>query len=186
MSRLIQRADIVDYQTYEDDRPARRAVAMALKEPRRIRFGPLTFLFENRETLTYQVQEIMRTERIVREADIVAEIDTYNRILGAPGELGCVLLVGIDDIEERRRRLVEWVGLEHRLYARLADGSKVIARHDGDQVSDGKLSAVQYLWFALAEAPVALGTDFPPLAGEVVLSDEQRAALQADLDRRND
>ena len=86
MSRLVERSDIVDYQTYEDGRDVARERIFEVKRPRRIHLGEhLTFLFENRETLTYQVQEIMRAERIVRESAIVDEIDTFNRMLGGPG-----------------------------------------------------------------------------------------------------
>mgnify|MGYP000149503828 CR=1 FL=1 len=106
MTPLIQRSDIVDYQTYEDTRAAYRADVLELKKPRRIHLGEnLTFLFENRETLRYQVQEIMRAERIAREAAIVDEITTYNKMLGATGQLGCALLIEIP-LEEDRKPLV--------------------------------------------------------------------------------
>ncbi len=183
MSRLIERGDIVDYQTYEDDRETTRARALAAKRPRRIHLGEhLTFLFENRETLVYQVQEIMRAERIARESAIQHEIDVYNSMLGNPGDLGCALLIEIADADQRAPLLARWLGLESTLYLKLDDGEKVGASFDPAQVGDDRLSAVQYLRFGVGgRTPVAIGTDFADLAQEVELSDEQRAALAADL-----
>jgi len=183
MNRLIDRSDIVDYQTYEGDRQATRAHVMNVKRPRRVHLGEyLTFLFENRETLAYQVQEIVRAERIVRESAIADEIETYNSMLGDPGELGCALLIEIAEADQRKLLLQRWVGLESTLFVRLADGTKVHATYDPSQVGDDRLSAVQYLRFAVgSEVPVSVGTDFPELAGEVELTQEQRDALAADL-----
>lgn len=185
MSRLVKRSDIVDYATYEDRRPMTRPTAMAAKSVRRVALhDELTVLFENRETLTYQVQEIMRVERIVREADIVHEIETYNTILGAPGDLGCVLLIEIVDPQDRAAKLAEWRGLHARVYVVLADGSRVFARFDPAQVGADRISAVQYLQFPVGGCtPVAIGTDFEGLESEVRLLDEQVAALNQDLAR---
>lgn len=183
MSHLVQRDDIVDYQTYSDTRDETRAAAMQAKKPRRIHVGEhLTMLFENRTTLTYQIQEIMRAERIAREADIQNEIDTYNEMLGGPGDLGCVLLIEIDDVDERSLKLREWLGLQEHIYALMPDGSKVYAGYDPAQVGKDRISAVQYLMFHVGEeTPVGFGSDFERLSAEVTLTDEQREALSADL-----
>jgi hypothetical protein len=184
MNRLIERADIVDYQTYEDQRDEVRTAVLQLKQPRRIHLGDnLTFLFENRETLGYQVQEIMRAEKIARESAIVDEIETYNRMLGEPGELGCALLIEIPDADDRKPLLKAWLGLQENIYVKFADGSRAYASFDPMQVGDDRLSAVQYLRFACATPPVAIGTDFPALTDEVELTPDQRAALAADLAR---
>jgi hypothetical protein len=182
MSRHLQRSDIVDYQTYEDTRDATRERIFEVKRPRRIHLGDhLTFLFENRETLAYQVQEIMRAERIVREQAILDEIATYNKMLGGPGELGCALLIEIPEEKDRKPLLEAWLGLQERIYVKLEDGSKVYADYDPMQVGTDRLSAVQYLTFACLSAPVAIGTDFEALTDEVALTGEQRDALAADL-----
>jgi len=158
---------------------------MAAKAVRRVHLNQyLTFLFENHETVRYQIQEIMRAERIVRDADIQHEIDTYNSMLGAPGELGCVLLIEIENEADRSRLLTQWVGLQEHLYATLASGTRVHARFDAGQVGSDRLSAVQYLRFPVGgETPVAIGTDFEGLESEVDLTAEQIAALTEDLRR---
>ncbi len=178
----VRRDEIVDYQTYEDEREAFRQAAMAIKAPRRIHLGDhLTFLFENHNTMRYQIQEIMRAEKIVREAAIAEELETYNGLLGGSGQLGCALLIEIDDEAERRPLLEAWLGLQECLYAELAGGSRVRAEYDSSQVGRGRLSAVQYLKFTLPEAPVRLGSDFPVLELSVDLDSETRTALSADL-----
>jgi hypothetical protein len=179
----VRRSDLVDYQTYEDTRPAFRERAMAEKAARRVHVGrSLTFLFENALTIRYQIQEMMRTERIVRERDIQHELETYNAVLGGPGELGCTLLIEIDDPAERAVKLREWYALPDRLYALREDGTKVRPTFDEAQRGDGRLSSVQYLKFPMGgRVPVAVGVDLPDLTAETRLTAEQRAALAADL-----
>ncbi len=184
--RPIDRSEIVDYVTYTDQREPLRASAMAAKELRRCRVGPyLSLLLENRETVRYQIQEMMRVERLVREAEIAHEITTYNEQLGGPGHLGATLLIGVPDEAERDKRLRRWLGLNEHLYLRLEDGSQVRPTYDPRQVGDDRLSAVQYLMFDVRGlTPVALGCDFddPELLGETPFTAEQQAALRADLD----
>jgi len=87
--RPIARDEIVDYATYEDGREAFRARVLTAKHPRRVHLGEyLTLLFENPLTVRYQIQEMIRVERIVREAAVRHEIDTFNELLGGVGELG--------------------------------------------------------------------------------------------------
>ena len=179
----VSRADLVDYQSYDDMRQDFRRQAMAAKDARRVHVGPyLTFLFENTLTIRYQILEMMRTERIVRERDIQHELETYNAVLGGPGELGCTLLIEIDDPDERARRLTEWYELPKHVYARLEDGTKVRPTFDEAQRGDGRVSSVQYLKFPVGgRVPVAIGVDLPGLEVEAVLTVEQRATLAQDL-----
>jgi hypothetical protein len=182
--RKVHRSELVDYQTYNDTREAARAAILEVKRPRRVHLGPaLTFLFENAETIRYQIQEMMRAERIVREADIRQELDTYNGVLGDGGELGCCLLIEIDDRVERDRKLREWRGLPDKVYLRCDDGTVIRARYDQAQQDEEKISAVQYLKFAVGQGrrPVAVGSDLPGLVLESQLTEEQQAALVADL-----
>lgn len=179
----VRREEIPDYETYADERPAIRASAMAAKNRRRVHLGGhLTFLFENHETMRYQVLEMVRAERIVRESAIRHEIETYNDLLGGPGEIGATLLLEFDDPAERDRRLVEWRGLVERLYLRCEGGRKAYAVFDARQVGDDRLSSVQYLRFDTGgETPLAVGSDFPALTLEAALTDDQRRALAEDL-----
>jgi len=186
MTKPVERSEIVDYQTYGELRVQIRAAVMKEKEHRRVHVGPyLTFLFENHATMRYQVQEMMRAEQIVKETDILHEIQTYNEVLGGPGELGCTLLVEMDDPEARAVKLAQWLKLPQHLYARLADGKKVRPTYDERQVGEERVSSVQYLKFDVGEAaPLAIGCDHPDpdLHHETELTEAQRGALQKDLD----
>ncbi len=182
--KAVERSEIVDYQTYNDSRPETRKRVLEVKGLRRYTVGEyFTFLFENRETVRYQVQEMMRTERIVREADIEHELRTYNELLGGPGELGCTLLVTIDDPALRDEKLTAWLDLNARLFLEREDGSKARPTFDPRQVGEDRLSSVQYLKFEIGpKAPVAIGVELEDDGGRLEFSAEQRAALQADLD----
>jgi hypothetical protein len=186
VTKTVTREEIVDYVTYEEGRVAVRESAMKAKDARRVHVGPyLTFLFENHETIRYQVQEMMRTERMVKDADIRHEIETYNELLGGPGEAGATLLVEVDDPAERAVKLARWLALPKHLYVVRPDGTKAYARYDERQVGETRVSSVQYLKFETGpKAPVAVGCDHPDpdLKHEAKLTDAQRAALQADLD----
>jgi hypothetical protein len=179
----IERSEILDYVTYSEKRDELRAAALHAKSERRVIVGEhFTFLFENRETVRYQIQEMMRVERIVKEDEIKHEIDTYNELIHPAGSLGCTLLIGIDDESERDQKLREWLGLNEHIYAKLPDGSRVKPTWDPRQVGDSRLSSVQYLTFELgSEPPVAIGVDMPEVEAEAELSDTQRAALRRDL-----
>lgn len=181
--RKVERSEILDYQTYTDQRDAFRDAAFEIKKSRRVLVPPcLNFLFETAETVRYQVQEMMRVERMVREKDIQHELDTYNAILGDEGELGCTLLIEYDDPKVRDERLRALVTLPEHLYLELDDGTKVRPSYDKAQVGEDRLSAVQYLKFEVGVGvPVALGADHPDLETRQELTSEQRTALLTDL-----
>jgi hypothetical protein len=181
--RPVARHEIVDYATYEDNRAEFRRQVMEAKKPRRVHVGKnLTLLFENTLTVRYQVQEMMRAERIVREADIQHELDTYNQLLGGPGELGCTLLIEIEDPVQRDQQLREWAQLPEHLYMLLENGTRVRPRVDQGQRDQERLASVQYLKFDVAGGvPVAAGVDMPGMTFETRLSDDQRQALRDDL-----
>ncbi len=172
----------MDVATYERSRAEIRATILEVKRLRRVHAGALTFLFENTATVRYQVQEMVRAEGMAREEDIRHELDTYNELLGGPGELGVSLLIELPDPTERDASLREWLGLPARLYLRREDGTRVRPRFDPRQVGTDRLSSVQYLAFDVGgEVPVAAGADLPALEIETLLTQEQRDALAADL-----
>lgn len=179
----VQRSEILDYVTYGERREEIRAEALRAKSVRRILVGEhFTFLFENRETVRYQVQEMMRIERIVKEDDIQHELDTYNELIHPSGTIGCTLMVGIDGEAERDAKLRAWLGLNEHIYARLPDGSLVRPTWDPRQVGEDRLSSVQYLSFEIGPtAPVVIGIAMEGIEAEAELSEPQRQALGADL-----
>lgn len=185
----VAREAIVDLETYAAERETLRPVVLAARRLRTVQVGRyLVFQFENRLTVRYQVQEMLRVERITGEAEIVHELETYNDILGGEGELGCTLLIGIDDPGLRDELLARWLELPQTFYLRTASGRKVRASWDANQVGEDRLSSVQFLKFDTGgEAPVALGCDHPDpeVNGETPLSEAAREALAADLEDRD-
>jgi hypothetical protein len=180
--RRVKREEIVDYQTYEDERAAFRQTVFVEKAKRRIHVGSyLTFLFETTLTIRYQIQEMMRIERIVREKDIQHELDTYNELLGDAGQLGCTLLIEIDDPRERDEKLSKWLDLLGHLYIELEGGQRATATWDARQVGTDRLSSVQYLKFRIGDGrPVALGADHRDLTVRCELDAAQRELLDKD------
>jgi hypothetical protein len=186
VTRAVTRDEILDFVTYEERREAIREAVMRTKAERRVHVGPhLTFLFENHDTMRYQVLEMVRSERMVKDADIRHEIETYNELLGGRGELGATLLVELEDPALRAEKLAQWLALPRHLYAKRADGTKAYARFDERQVGDTRVSSVQYLKFEVGSAaPLAIGCDHPDpeLRHETALTPDERRALQRDLD----
>jgi hypothetical protein len=180
--RPVQRREVLPLEVYDISRDQIRPAIIEAKRVRRVHAGPLTLLFENTATIRYQIQEMVRAERMKRESDITRELETYNELLGGPGELGATLLIELVDPGERDEKLRAWLDLPSHLYLRLEDGTKVRARFDARQVGDDRLSSVQYLKFDVGgRVPVAAGADLPALMVEGPLDAEQRAALRQDL-----
>ncbi len=179
----VLREELLDWQTWSDRRAERLSGFIDEKEARRVHLGDsITFLFENHGTVLFQVQEMMRVERIVREAEIQHELDTYNELLGGPGELGATMLIEIDDPVRRAEVLPRWHGLPEHIYAVLPDGRRVAARFDERQRDERRISTVQFVKFPVGGVvPVALGVDHAELSVETRLTKVQRAALAADL-----
>jgi hypothetical protein len=183
--RPVRREEIMPLEAYERSRAQIRPAIIEAKEKRRVTVGGvLTFLIENTATIRYQVQEMVRAEKMTGEPEILHELETYNEVLGGPGQLGAVLLIELTDPAERDRKLREWLGLMPCLYARLEDGTRVRPTYDPRQVGDDRLSSVQYLKFDVRGAvPVAFGADLPAFTAETLLTEAQRAALREDLDQ---
>ena len=181
--KKVERTEILDYVTYEEQRDKIRSSAMRAKDARRIHLGAdLTFLFENTETIRYQVLEMVRAEQLVKEADIQHELDTYNELLPESGGLAATLLIEIENPEERDEKLHNWLDMPEKLFLELEDGSRVFAQHDGRQ-SDGKrISSVQFLKFDCGgKTPVKLGCDVDSYNEVVDLTEQQRSAFERDL-----
>jgi len=180
--KKVSRGDILDYVTYEERRNELRQQALQAKDLRRIHLGPfMTFLFENTDTVRYQIQEMVRIEKMVKEENIKHEIDTYNELLPKEGELGCTLLIEFEEPHERTEMLSKLVALPKHLYLRLKSGEKSYAQFDARQLNEDKLSAVQFLKFKCFEAPVAIGSDHPEFRDEQELRPEQAQTLLNDL-----
>src|SRR6185312_13905809 len=141
--------EILSFEQYDLMRPLLRPLFIAEKQRRRLALGEhLTFLFENAQTVWYQIQEMVRTERITDEAAIRHEIDTYNELLPRPGELSATMLIEYSEVNQRDAALRELLGLEQHLWIRL-DSRRERARFDLRQIATDRVSAVQFVRFPL-------------------------------------
>jgi RimJ/RimL family protein N-acetyltransferase len=178
--------ELVDRETYERLRPEYRERVIALKQRRRVAVGDrVSIVFENRETLRFQVLEMARVERIDDSSALQHELDVYNELVPGDGELSATLFVEIPDLARIRAELDRLVGIDEHVLLEVGDAA-VRASFDPRQREEDRISAVQYIRFrvdpeAFARGPVRLRIDHPNYAHVTELSPETRASLLADL-----
>ena len=205
--------DIADQRAYEREREEFRRRVIAVKKKRRVPVGPVvTITFESRLTMRFQVQEMARAEKMVTDDQILHELAVYNRLIPAPGELSATLFLELTSEDELRRWLPALVGIESSLVLRIstapggpdggAGAAEVTVRgvpeedHRAALTRPDVTSAVHYVRFsftpdeveAFRTGVVALAVDhpaYPDGAAGVVLGEEIRAELLADLEGRS-
>jgi len=190
-SLLIPRSNILDLGDYERKRDEIRPLAMKARNLRRVALGPnATFAFENLETLTYQVHEMLRAERIAKEPEVQHEIETYSELLPTSTSLSGTLLIEFPDPAERATRLAEMLGFDRHLRIEIEGAGSATAEFDQRQIDEGRLSSVQFVRFNLqpAQRDAILGgaklrivSDHPAYTHGVDVSPETAAALADDL-----
>jgi hypothetical protein len=191
--KKIEFNEILSLADYERLRNRLRPLFIHEKERRRLHVGShLTFIFENAQTAWYQVEEMIRTEKMTERDAIQHEIDTYNELIPAPGELAATLLIEYADPDERDAALARLVGLERHLWLKLGE-KKIAARFDDRQMSDERISAVQFVRFSLegidaarflelaGKREAAVEADHPSLAARGEVSGLLAASLAEDL-----
>jgi hypothetical protein len=191
--RPVSAEEILNLYDYEKVRQARRQAVIALKADRRVAVGRyLSFVFENHETVWFQIQEMLRAERIVDDTRIADELEVYNALLPRSGELAATMFIEIGDAAQIKPVLDTLLGIDTGGHVRLEIGGAAIegvfeAGHSDEEL--GKLSAVHFVRFALppaarrafAEAEVALAVDHPGDRGRTVLTPAARRRLAEDL-----
>ncbi len=186
----VELFEIRNLYEYELERKALRPRMIALKDRRRIRVGDhVTFLFENRDTVRYQVQEMLRIERIVEPGAVRHELDTYNELVPFRGELSATLLIEYAEPEERDIHLRELLGLENHVHMMIENQPPAQARFDTRQISTDRISSVQYVKFPLTPEArsrwrngVRIVIDHPKYTAEQALTPEQTEELAPDFE----
>lgn len=153
----IRLEDILPLQDYELAREAFRRDVIELKKRRRVALGPvMTLIFENRQTVLFQIQEMLRIERIVRPEKVQEEIDVYRELLPGDGDLSATLFIEVTQPEQVQPTLDRFVGLDEPGKLLLRIGDRVVpARFAAGQSREDRISAVHYVRFAVG-APEAL------------------------------
>jgi len=190
----IARESLMSLETYARERTRFRARVLAHKKARSVHLGEhLTLLFEDELTIRYQIQEMLRIEKIFEEEGIQSELDAYNPLVPDGTNLKATMLLEYEDVDERRRALARLKGVEDRVYVQVEGCPKVyaVADEDLERENEEKTSSVHFLRFELTPEMVAalkygvglsIGVDHPNYrAAQPSVSPETRAALCADL-----
>jgi hypothetical protein len=190
----LSRSDILDKAVYEQARPELRRRVMVQKDRRRVLVGNhCTLHFENRDTMHYQVHEMLRAEESwQREGAIEDELAAYNPLIPRHGELSATLMLEYETPEERARMLPQLVGIERHLWLHIGDSAPILAQFDRGQIDAHKVSSVQYVKFSLSDGQrrllaadgtvVRLVIDHPAYTSQAVMSEETRKAIAHDPD----
>ena len=192
--RKLAATDLFSLERYSRERPEFRARVITHKKNRQVNVGPNTmWLFEDRLTVQYQVQEMLRTERIFEAEGIAEELDAYNPLIPDGSNWKVTFLIEYPDPEIRRVQLERLRGVEDRCWVEVAGCARVfaIADEDLDRENETKTSAVHFLRFELdarmtsalkGGAALSAGIDHPNYQHVLApLPDNVRAALVSDL-----
>lgn len=192
--RKLVLADIADVRAYERERDEFRAHVIELKRRRRVHLGTIvTFLFENRDTIRFQIQEMARVEKLVSDEDIQVELDIYNPMIPEPGQVCATMFIELTSDEQMREWLTKLAGVENSVLLVAADGTEVRAvvdeQHEEGLTRENVTAAVHYLRFefseqaveAFAAGPVQLRIDHPNYLEAVELGNATHEELLSDL-----
>lgn len=190
----LAQTDLLSLEQYAKERANFRSRVLAHKRDRKVRVGEhVTLLFEDRLTIQYQVQEMLRTERIFEPEGIAEELAAYNPLIPDGTNLKCTMLIEYDDVEERKRELLHLRNVEHDVQLIVEGHAPVTAIADEDlpRSDDQKTAAVHFLRFELepdtladfrAGKEVTFRIEHPGYRAEAGLTEAQRKALAADFD----
>ena len=190
---MIKRDSLLSLEAYARERNAFRARVIEHKKSRTVHLGRhLTLQFEDELTIRYQVQEMLRIERIFEEAGIQGELDAYNPLVPDGGNWKATMLIEYPELEERKQMLERLKGIERQVWVQVQGCARVaaVADEDLERENDEKTSAVHFLRFELAAAMrqalragagVTVGVEHPAYRAQAELPAEVRAALAADV-----
>ncbi len=184
--------DIADHRAYEKERDGFRSRIIDMKRRRRVPVGDLvSIVFENTDTMRWQIQEMARAERMLTDDAIADQVETYNELIPNEGELSATLFIELTDDAKLREWLPKLVNVQHDVRFDLADGSHVDAVPEDEErlTRDDVTATVHYLKFPftrtqrdlLGSGPARIVIDHPEYHAVAELTDEQRAELARDF-----
>ena len=154
--KVISKDSLLNIIEYEKVRDKYRTDIIHYKKNRRLKIGPnITIVFENQRTLSFQIQEIMRAERMVQDEDIQDEVDIYNSIMPPKDGLSATLFIEVTEEDKIKSVLNQFIGLTSgkTLYLDI-DGEKVYAIFEQGREEEDKISSVHYLQFHLTKEQI--------------------------------
>jgi len=192
--RLLDRTDLLPLERYHLERQSFRRRVLEHKTTRKVFIGQNVHLtFEDALTIQYQIQEMLRVERIFETQAIQDELDAYNPLIPDGDNWKATMLIEYEDVEDRRHALEQLVGIEHRVWVKVGDEPAIfaIADEDLERSRDNKTSAVHFLRFQLTPRVVSaakagdnlgLGVDHPMYRYSIAfIPDATRLSLISDL-----
>ena len=189
----IERGSLLSLEAYARERNTFRARVIEHKKARTVALGDhVTLIFEDELTIRYQIQEMLRIERIFEDAGIRDELEAYNPLVPDGSNLKATMMIEYPDVAERQRALSRLKGIEDRVWVQAGERARIyaIADEDLERENEEKTSAVHFLRFEfdaaaraalVAGAALAVGVDHPQYQARVTLAPAVRAALVADL-----
>lgn len=190
----LTRSDLWSLEEYARRRADFRTQVIAHKKRRNIALGPnATLYFEDRLTMQYQIQEMLRVEKIFEEAEIEEELSSYNPLIPSGSNWKATFMIEYGDIEERKIALATMGGIEQTVWVRIGEqGQKnfAITNEDMERTRDEKAAAVHFMRFELGTEEIQqlksgedlfMGVDHRSIPGTYLVDGDQRAALLADL-----
>jgi hypothetical protein len=186
--------DILDLRAYERVRDESRAEVIELKKLRRITLGPvLTLMFENRVTMRSQIHEMIRAEKVMRDEQVMEELQAYNPLIPEAGQLSATLFIELVNEDEMREWLPKLVNIESSIVIRLSDGSEIRSiteeAHAEQLTRDYVTAAVHYVRFELSSEQIEkfalngaeIASDHPAYRQSVALQPSTVTELLSDL-----
>ena len=193
-NRKLRLEDIADLRAYERERATFRASMIEVKRLRRVAIGDLlTVMFENRDTMRLQIQEMIRAEKLVTDEGVMEELKVYNPMIPNPGQLCATLFLELTSEEQVREWLTKMAGLENSIFIQLSDGTKIRgaidAQHAAGLTRPDVTAAVHYLTFEFtpeqveqfAFGPVSVVCDQPNYLQMADLLEATKTELLTDL-----
>jgi hypothetical protein len=189
----IERGSLLSLEAYARERNAFRGRVIEHKKRRTVPLGEhVTLLFEDELTVRYQVQEMLRIERIFEEAGIEGELEAYNPLVPDGSNLKATMMIEYPEVAERQRSLAKLKGIEDRVWVQVEGGARVyaIADEDLERENEVKTSAVHFLRFELdagmrralrGGAALRLGVDHARYQAQAIAAPAVRDALAGDL-----
>ena len=189
----VERASLLSLEAYARERNAFRARVIEHKKRRTVALGEhVTLIFEDELTVRYQIQEMLRIERIFEEDGIQQELDAYNPLVPDGSNLKATMMIEYPDVAERQRALARLKGIEDRVWVQVEVGARVyaIADEDLERENEEKTSAVHFLRFELDTAmrkalrdgaQLRVGVEHPQYQAQVATPPTVRDALAGDL-----
>jgi hypothetical protein len=194
MMQLLTKKDLLSLEQYAENRDQIRADAIATKLLRNVYLGEhINFMFENLETVKYQIQEMLRIEKIFEPSEIQDELDVYTPLIPDGHNLKATMMIQYDDVEQRKEALANMIGIEKKIYFQVKGADKVypICNEDLDRETDDKTSSVHFVRFEFTSAmvkdfingsEVVFGSEHPAYQMEMILTSAQQKTLSKDFD----